>query len=92
MQDYPDYYRWVHGNAFRFTYWLLTVITVSDLFMLLYRVLKATDGTSVALSNFEGKSPVVVFFYPKVRGRRSTTLQLEKHHRRDMPSKHLDQD
>ncbi|KAK9915521.1 hypothetical protein WJX75_000190 [Coccomyxa subellipsoidea] len=30
-----------------------------------YRVMKASDGTSVALSKFEGKSPVVVFFYPK---------------------------
>lgn len=28
--------------------------------------MKASDGTSVALSKFEGKSPVVVFFYPKV--------------------------
>lgn len=30
------------------------------------RVLKSTDGSAVALSNFEGKKPVVLFFYPKV--------------------------
>ena len=29
------------------------------------RVLKATDGKSVALSNFEGKKPVVLFFSPR---------------------------
>ena len=29
------------------------------------RVLKATDGKSVALSNYEGKKPVVLFFYPR---------------------------
>jgi thioredoxin-dependent peroxiredoxin len=29
-----------------------------------YRVLKADDGTSVALSSFEGKQPVVLAFYP----------------------------
>eukprot|EP00884_Botryococcus_braunii_P019416 jgi/Botrbrau1/6158/Bobra.331_2s0048.1 len=30
-----------------------------------YRVLKSSDGKAVALSNFEGKKPVVLFFYPK---------------------------
>lgn len=29
-----------------------------------FRVLKSTSGSSVALSNFKGKKPVVVFFYP----------------------------
>ena len=29
------------------------------------RVLKASDGSAVALSNYEGKKPVVLFFYPK---------------------------
>jgi len=30
-----------------------------------YRVLKASDGSSVALSSFENKKPVVLAFYPK---------------------------
>ncbi|CAL5218862.1 g594 [Coccomyxa viridis] len=30
-----------------------------------YRVLKSTEGASVALSNYEGKKPVVLFFYPR---------------------------
>ncbi|KAK9814578.1 hypothetical protein WJX72_008145 [[Myrmecia] bisecta] len=30
-----------------------------------YRVLKSSDGQGVALSNFQNKKPVVVFFYPK---------------------------
>ncbi len=30
------------------------------------RVLKSTEGASVALSNYEGKKPVVLFFYPRV--------------------------
>lgn len=29
------------------------------------RVLKTSDGGSLALSKFEGKKPVVLFFYPK---------------------------
>ena len=29
------------------------------------RVLKTSDGGGIALSNFEGKKPVVLFFYPK---------------------------
>ncbi|KAK9831750.1 hypothetical protein WJX74_007917 [Apatococcus lobatus] len=29
-----------------------------------FRVLKSTSGSSVALSNFKGKKPVVLFFYP----------------------------
>jgi peroxiredoxin Q/BCP len=30
-----------------------------------YRVLKRSDGGGIALSNFENKKPVVIFFYPK---------------------------
>ena len=30
------------------------------------RVLKSTEGQAVALSNYEGKKPVVLFFYPRV--------------------------
>jgi peroxiredoxin len=30
-------------------------------------VLKTQDGKGMALSSFEGKSNVVLFFYPKVR-------------------------
>ena len=30
-----------------------------------YRVLKRSNGGGVALSNFENKKPVVLFFYPK---------------------------
>jgi len=30
-----------------------------------YRVLKSSDGGSTALSKFQGKSPVVLYFYPK---------------------------
>ena len=31
------------------------------------RVLKSTEGSAIALSNYEGKKPVVLFFYPRVR-------------------------
>eukprot|EP00967_Tisochrysis_lutea_P134653 scaffold238108_cov15-Tisochrysis_lutea.AAC.2 len=30
-----------------------------------YRVLRRSDGDATALSSFQGKQPVVLFFYPK---------------------------
>ena len=51
----------------------------------LRRVLKATDGKSVALSAYEGKKPVVLFFYPRVRNHIHQTPLPARMHRMQPP-------